>query len=94
MYGAGVYVLVAAGYRVFVSLRALKSQVDKTTAKLADFGPEEIEIQRATPSRAEDLPKLLRERHLRQRAKAQAKEQRRRRLITRISSINIDKRSA
>ena len=94
LYGAGIYVLVASGYRVFVSLKALKSRVDETTSKLNGFGPDEVEITKAQPSTQADLPKLLRDQRTRVRAKAQAKEQRRLRLISRISSINIDKRSA
>lgn len=94
LYGIGVYLLIAASYRVIVSLKSLKKQVDEATLKLVDFGPEDVEIARARPSTAEDLPKLLRDQRRRVLAKAQAKEQRRLRLISRISSINIDKRSA
>ena len=94
LYGAGLYILIAAGYRLFVSLKSLRDQVDEVSAKLENFGPEEVEITRATPSTQEDLPKLLRDQRRRVLQKAQAKEQRRLRLISRISSINIDKRSA
>lgn len=94
LYGAGIYVLVAASYRLVVSLKALKVGVDLTKEKLADFGPDSVEIRGARPSTADDLPKLLRDRRTRVRAKALAAEQRRLRLINRISSINIDKRSA
>ena len=93
-YAAGIYVLVATGYRLLVSLKTLKGRVDQTTAKLAGFGPDSIEIEQAKPSSAEDLPKLLLDQRTRVRAKALAAEQRRLRLIKRISSINIDKRSA
>lgn len=94
LYGAGAYILVAASYRVFVSVKVLRVQVAEITSKLSDFGPDEIEITKASPSSPEDLPKLLRDQRRRVLAKAQAKEQRRLRLISRISSINIDKRSA
>jgi len=94
LYGTGVYILIAASYRVIVSLKSLKKQVDEASVKLVDFGPEDVEISRAQPSTAADLPKLLRDQRRRVLAKAQAKEQRRLRLISRISSINIDKRSA
>lgn len=94
LYAAGAYVLVASGYRVFISLKALKAGVYQTAAKLVGFGPDEVSITKAQPSTAEDLPKLLRDRRRRLVAKAQAQETRRRRLINRISSINIDKRSA
>jgi len=94
LYGAGIYVLVAASYRVLVSLKVLKVQVQEATTKLNGFGPDEVEITKAQPSTQADLPKLLRDQRTRVRAKARAKEQRRLRLISRISSINIDKRSA
>lgn len=94
LYGAGAYILVAASYRVIVSLKALRVQVTEATSKLNGFGPDEVEITKASPSSPEDLPKLLRDQRRRVLAKAQAKEQRRLRLIARISSINIDKRSA
>jgi hypothetical protein len=94
LYGAGAYILIAAGYRVIISLKALKVQVDQTTTKLDGFGADEVEITQARASTQADLPKLLRDQRTRVRAKAQAKEQRRLRLISRISSINIDKRSA
>jgi hypothetical protein len=94
LYAAGAYVLVAATYRVIVSLRALRSGITATTEKLLAFAPDEVEIQKAKPSSAEDLPKLLRDRRLRLVRKEQARVARRRRLINRISSINIDKRSA
>jgi hypothetical protein len=94
LYGAGAYILVAASYRVLVSLKALNVQVTETTSKLSGFGPDEVEITKARPSTQDDLPKLLRDQRKRVRVKAQAKEQRRLRLISRISSINIDKRSA
>jgi len=94
LYGAGLYILVAASYRVFVSLKVLKVQVQEATTKLNGFGPDEVEITKAQPSTQADLPKLLRDQRTRVRAKARAKEQRRLRLISRISSINIDKRSA
>lgn len=94
MYAAGAYVLVAASYRVIVSLKALRVGIDLTASKLAGFGPDEVEITKARPSNVDDLPKLLRDRRRRMILKAQALQARRRRLINRISSINIDKRSA
>jgi hypothetical protein len=94
LYAAGAYILVASSYRLIVSLKVLTGRVAETTAKLNGFGPDEVEITKASPSSPEDLPKLLRDQRRRVRAKAQAKEQRRLTLISRISSINIDKRSA
>lgn len=90
----GLYLLIAASYRAFVSIKALKGQVDQVRAKVDGFDVPEAAFKSAEPSRAEDLPKLLRVRRSRARAKEQALEERRRRLLQRISSINIDKRSA
>lgn len=94
LYAAGAYLLLAAGYRVAVSVKALRVNLADTTAQLNAFAPEDPEITKARPARADDLPKLLRDRRRRLVLKAQAQEMRRRRLINRISSINIDKRSA
>lgn len=91
---AGGYLLVAAGYRLLLSIRALRSGVAETRRQLEDFGPDPVTVSKAVPSTANDLPKLLFDRRARSIAKERAREQRRRRLINRISSIDIDKRSA
>ncbi len=90
----GLYALITAGYRTFISLKALKIQVDQVRAKLDGFEIKEAPFKSAEPSRSEELPKLLRVRRSQARAKEQALEERRRRLLQRMSSINIDKRSA
>lgn len=94
LYGGSIYVLLAVGYRVFISVRALRVELSKTKVALQGFGPDEFRIEPAQPSRADDLPKLLLQLRARERAKAHAADERRRRLVNRISSIDIDKRSA
>lgn len=90
----GIYLFIAAGFRALISIRALKTELDGVQVKLNGFEVPDVEFTSAQPSTAEDLPKLLRVRRSRARAKEQALEERRRRLLQRISSINIDKRSA
>lgn len=94
LYAAGVYILVAASYRVIVSLKVLRVQVAETTSKLSGFGPEEVEITKASPSSPEDLPKLLRDQRRRVLAKAQAKELRRHRLMKQLSEKHKEMRKA
>jgi 50S ribosomal subunit-associated GTPase HflX len=89
--GAG-YVLALAGYKLWLSTRSLLGQIKQTEAALGSFGPEDFELEPAKPSAPEDLARLLRARKAMQKRKAQEREERQRRLVARISSINIDRR--
>ncbi len=87
-----VYVLALAGYRLWLALRTLSAEVTGLNAKLSGFGPDEVVIEPASPVYAEDLPRLLSERRAMEKRKAREREERKRRLVARISSINIDRR--
>lgn len=87
-----LYILTLAGYRLWLAFKALGSQVNEITGKLSGFGPDEFELKPASPVFAEDLPRLLTERRAMEKRKAREREERKRRLVARISSINIDRR--
>ena len=87
-----IYLLALSGYRLWLAGKALKSEVAELNEKLSTFGPDEIELKPASPVFAEDLPRLLSERRAMEKRKAQEREERKRRLMARISSINIDRR--
>lgn len=87
-----LYILALAGYRLWLALKTLGSQVNEITGKLSGFGPDEFELKPASPVFAEDLPRLLTERRAMEKRKAREREERKRRLVARISSINIDRR--
>lgn len=87
-----IYLLALAGYRLWLATKTLRSEVSELNGKLSTFGPDDIELKAATPVFAEDLPRLLSERRAMEKRKAQEREERKRRLVARISSINIDRR--
>lgn len=89
---AALYVLALAGYRVVLAGLELKKKAAAVQQKLSDFGPDHVELEAAKPVFADDLPRLLRERREMQKRKAREREERQRRLVARISSINIDRR--
>ena len=86
--GAG-YVLIAAGYRLWLSLRELSRQSDQLRATVAGFSPAEADVVEAKPVFEEDLPRLLAQRAKLLRDKEHRKQERRRRLISRISAIDL-----
>lgn len=92
--GIGVYVLVASLYRLSVSMKALSKHTATTQAALTAFEVEVEAFKKASPTTEQELPKLLRDQRHRRAAKEHARLERQRRLINRISSIKIDKRSA
>jgi hypothetical protein len=89
---AALYLLGLFGYRLLLSLRGLNGQVEITKLALGEFSAGDSEVIPATPSGRSDLGKLLSERRLRRVRKERAARERQRRLINRISSIQIDKR--
>lgn len=86
--GAG-YVLIAAGYRLWLSLRELSRQGQQLRAKVADFSAADPAVVPAKPVFEEDLPRLLAERAKLLRDKEHRKQERRRRLISRISALDL-----
>jgi hypothetical protein len=86
------YLLALAGYRLWLAAKGLFTQLTEVKSKISSFAPNEIEVTPASPVFAEDLPRLLRERCAMEKRKAREREERKRRLVARISSINIDRR--
>lgn len=90
---AGSYFLLLRGYRLMLSLKSLRQEVQRSQALIAaaqDF--DEIELTEPVANSGADLLKLLRQRHRIKTDREKRAEQRRRRLIQRISEIEIDKR--
>ena len=90
---AGSYFLLLRGYRLMLSLKSLRQEVERSQALIAaaqDF--DEIELNEPVSNSGADLLKLLRQRHRIKTDREKRAEQRRRRLIHRISEIEIDKR--
>jgi hypothetical protein len=88
-----LYLLGLVGYRLFLSGKALKQRIDKSQSLLAEVQNfEELEVPSASPSSGKDIGKLLSERRAILRAKEERVRQRQRRLVQRISDIEIDKR--
>ena len=87
-----IYVLALAGYRLWLAIKALFAQLTEVRGKISGFAPDETELKPASPVYADDLPRLLRERRAMEKRKAREREERKRRLVARISSINIDRR--
>jgi hypothetical protein len=90
---ASLYLLGLAGYRLFLNGKALKQHIDKAQSLIAEAQDyEELAVLPATPSSSEDLSNLLGKRRAYLRAKEERASQRQRRLVQRISDIEIDKR--
>lgn len=90
---AGSYFLLLRGYRLMLSLKSLRQEVERSQELIAaaqDF--DEIELTEPVANSGADLLKLLRQRHRIKTDREKRAEQRRRRLIQRISEIEIDKR--
>ena len=92
---AGLYALGLVGYRLFLSVRGLKQQIDQAK-DLVDQAKafDELEVESASPSSAQDLSKLLVNRRAFVRQRQKKAEERQHRLVERIRDIEIDKRKA
>jgi len=86
------YLLALAGYQLWLAAKGLFTQLTEVKGKISGFAPDETRLKPATPVYADDLPRLLRERRAMEKRKAREREERKRRLVARISSINIDRR--
>lgn len=88
-----LYLLGLVGYRLLLNIKALKRELDRAQS-LADQVRqfEELAIEPAKPSGEADLSKALLNRRAFERQRAQRHEARQRRLVQRISEIEIDKR--
>ncbi|MDG2497187.1 MAG: hypothetical protein P8M68_03280 [Aquiluna sp.] len=90
---AGLYILGLIFYRVALAGKRLAKEVSKAKGLTDDFkSAEALDAEKLTPSTASELPELFRARRKRQRQKDEQAKARRRRLIKRISEIEIDKR--
>jgi len=90
---ACLYALALIGYRLLVSTRKLKTEVTRAEGLIDQLQQIEYEqIQRSKPSSGAEFEQLLVNRELLKRSRRQRAEQRKRRLIERISSIEVDKR--
>lgn len=90
---AGIYALGLIGYRLLVSAKELKHELARAESLVDELKQVELEaIQRSKPSSGDDFEQLLVNRELLKRARRLRAEQRKRRLIERISSIEVDKR--
>ena len=90
---AGIYALGLIGYRLLVSAKRLKHELARAESLVDELKQVELEaIERSKPSSGDDFEQLLVNRELLKRARRLRAEQRKRRLIERISSIEVDKR--
>ena len=90
---AGIYALGLIGYRLVVSAKQLKLELARAESLVDELKQVELEtIERSRPSSGDDFEQLLVNRELLKRARRLRAEQRKRRLIERISSIEVDKR--
>ena len=90
---AGIYALGLIGYRLLVSAKQLKLELARAESLVDELKQVELEaIERSRPSSGDDFDQLLVNRELLKRARRLRAEQRKRRLIERISSIEVDKR--
>jgi hypothetical protein len=90
---SGIYALGLIGYRLLVSAKELKHELARAESLVDELKQVELEaIERSKPSSGDDFEQLLVNRELLKKARRLRAEQRKRRLIERISSIEVDKR--
>ena len=91
--GASLYWLVLVGYRLVLSLKALKAAAVPLQASMNLLAePLEREFTPAKNTTAADLSDVLVARRKRERAKQDSEEARRLRLIKHLDQITLDKR--
>lgn len=91
--GGSLYWFALVGYRLYLSLRGLKIAgvpLKSTLDQLSE--PIERDFAPAKNHTTEDLSQVLAKRKQLKRAKQDAAETRRRRLIERLNEMNLDKR--
>jgi hypothetical protein len=89
----GIYALALILYRLYLSIRALMASITKTQALLADLmAYEPLDFTPAKPSSNQDLVEVLMARRAFKKTREAKAEARQRRLVRRISHIEIDKR--
>ena len=89
----GLYALGLSGYRILLSIRALKVQLDRAKGLITDIASaEHNDPTPGVPTNRSDLVRVITERQALKRARARKAEARQRRLVQRIREIEIDKR--
>lgn len=90
---AGLYGLGLVLYRLFLSVKSLAREISQTKALVSDLmSYEPLEYTPAKPSGREDLAEVLMARRNFEKSREAKAEARQRRLVQRISQIEIDKR--
>jgi hypothetical protein len=90
---AGLYALGLVLYRLFLSVKSLAREISQTknlVAELMSYEP--LEYTPAKPSSRKDLAEVLMARRNFEKSREAKAEARQRRLVQRISRIEIDKR--
>jgi biopolymer transport protein ExbB/TolQ len=90
-----LYVLALMIYRVFLSAKGLKAQIELSQSLISSAQEfEELLVTPATPSKREELGTLQLNRRRFVRAREKRAQDNQRRLVERIRDIEIDKRWA
>lgn len=87
-----LYALGLLVYRVLLSVRSLKVEQSTLQSKLANFEPLEQPVEAAIPSSSLPISQVLAKREQLVRARGAKAEERRRKLIERLQTIDLDKR--
>lgn len=91
--GAGLYAFGLIGYRIFLAWKKLHFEVLRTERLIAELEATPLEVPVfSRPTSGDEFQQLLVNRELEKRRRRRAAEQRKHRLIERISSIEVDKR--
>lgn len=90
---AGLYALLLVLYRLFLNVKSLLAAVSKARSLLAELlAYEQIEFTPAKAQTGEDLAEVLMTRRAIEKGREAKARARQRRLLKRISHIEIDKR--
>lgn len=88
----GLYLLGLVAYRVYLNTQSLKQNILKARGLIAEAQQfEELAVEPAIPSSSQELSEVLQTRKRLLRRKLERQEARQRRLVERISEIEIDK---
>ena len=90
---ASLYILGLITYRLWLSAKSFKAQRSQLDQKIKLLSqPLERPIEAAKPSAQGDLAELLAKREQDKRQRLQSQERRRRKLIERLQTLDLDKR--
>jgi len=89
----GIYLIGLIGYRLLISTKKLRQEVARADQLISELkNVEHLAVEFSRPSKGAELEELLINRELLKRARRHRAEARKRKLIERISSIEVDKR--